>query len=418
MFFPKITKFLPFLIVLLSCELHAKEVTIGLNYPASGPYEIQGLAQERAADMAAEEINRQGGILGKQIKLIKKDTKSKPALSTTNVVDMIDKDGAQMIFGGSSSSVAISGGYAAKARDTLYFGTLTYSNATTGANGHTHMFRESYNAWMSAKLVSKYIKKVHKEKELFFVTADYTWGWSTENSIRKFSNTKDKNTHGRALVPFPGATEVDFKSALEAARLAVPDVLVLVLFGNDMAKALQLAAEMGLREKMTIMVPNLTLGMAQSAGPDAMEGVVGAVPWTWNIPYEYGFEKGKLFVENFAKRYDAYPSSSAASAYSILYQYKEAVERAGSFETAKVIKALEGHKYTALKDEQEWRKFDHQNIQTVYVAKGKPKADILKDKFQSDYFEIIDMMDGNKAARNQRQWKNDRFKANKSSVLH
>jgi ABC-type branched-subunit amino acid transport system substrate-binding protein len=185
-----------------------------------------------------------------------------------------------------------------------------------------------------------------------------------------------------------------------------------------MAKALKMAAEMGLREKMEIIVPNLTLGMAQSAGPEAMEGVVGAVPWTWNIPYEFGFEAGKKFVEAFAKRYDAYPSSSAASAYSILYQYKEAVERAGSFDTVKVQKALEGHKYTLLKDEQEWRKFDHQNIQTVYAVRGKSKEAILQDKFQSDYFEVLTSMNGKKAARNERQWKNDRFKANKSSVLN
>jgi ABC-type branched-subunit amino acid transport system substrate-binding protein len=331
---------------------------------------------------------------------------------------MIENDKAKMIFGGSSSAVAISGGYAAKARDTLYFGTLTYSNTTTGADGHTHMFRESYNAWMSAKLISKHIKKAHKGKELFFLTADYTWGWSTENSIRKFSNTKDKDKHGRALVPFPGASDSEFKEALEVAQSKAPDVLVLVLFGNDMAKALKMAAEMGLREKMEIIVPNLTLGMAQSAGPEAMEGVVGAVPWTWNIPYEFGFEAGKKFVEAFAKRYDAYPSSSAASAYSILYQYKEAVERAGSFDTVKVQKALEGHKYTLLKDEQEWRKFDHQNIQTVYAVRGKSKEAILQDKFQSDYFEVLTSMNGKKAARNERQWKNDRFKANKSSVLN
>jgi ABC-type branched-subunit amino acid transport system substrate-binding protein len=193
---------------------------------------------------------------------------------------------------------------------------------------------------------------------------------------------------------------------------------VLVLFGDDMAKALKMVTAMGLKKKMSIVVPNLTLGMAKSAGPEAMEGVVGALPWAWNIPEQYNYETGKKFVETFSKRYDAYPSSSAASAYSILYQYKDAVERAGSFETAKVRKALEGHKYSLLKDEQEWRAFDQQNIQTVYAVKGKTKEDILKDKYQSDYFEILTSMSGEKAARTQRQWKNDRFKANKSSILN
>lgn len=405
-------------LILCASNLHASEVVIGLNYPASGAYAVQGLAQERAADMAIEEINQKGGILGHQIKLLKKDTQSKPSLSTVNVINMIDEQGAKMIFGGSSSAVAISGGNAAKSRDTLYFGTLTYSNATTGKDGHTHMFRESYNAWMGAKVISQYLKKNFKDKNFFYVSANYTWGWSTEESIRKFSKTKDKKQHRNALVPFPGATESDFKEALEAAQRKSPDVLVLVLFGDDMAKALRMATEMGLKEKMAIVVPNLTLGMAQSAGAEAMEGVIGALPWAWNIPYQYNFNGGKKFVEDFAARYGAYPSSSAASAYSILYQYKDAVERAGTFETQKVKTALEGHKYTLLKDEQEWREFDHQNLQTVYAVKGKAKEDILKDKYQSDFFEVLSSMDGNKAARTKREWKSARFKANKSSVLN
>lgn len=84
--------------------------------------------------------------------------------------------------------------------------------------------------------------------------------------------------------------------------------------------------------------------------------------------------------------------------YSILHQYKDAVERAGSFDTTAVTKALEGHSFTLLKDEQTWRSFDHQNVQTVYGVKGKPQAEVLKDKFKADYFEIISTMSGEEAA--------------------
>jgi len=127
----------------------ANEVTIGLNYPETGPYNVQGLAQMQAAEMAVDEINKSGGILGKNIKLVKRDTQSKAPVSTSNVEELIDKEGAQMVLGGSSSAVAIAGGKAAKSRDKLYFGTLTYSNATTGKAGQTHMFRECNSAWMT-----------------------------------------------------------------------------------------------------------------------------------------------------------------------------------------------------------------------------------------------------------------------------
>ena len=182
----------------------AAVVKIGLNYPKTGPYSVQGLAQLRAAEMAVEEINQSGGILGQNIKLVVRDSKSKADLAKKNVEDLIDNEGVEMVFGGSSSAVAIAGGKAAKSRGKLYFGTLTYSNSTTGVQGHRYIFRECYNAWMGAKVLSEYLKEHFSGKRYFYVTADYTWGWTTEASIRKFSRTLDRKRHKRFLTPFPG----------------------------------------------------------------------------------------------------------------------------------------------------------------------------------------------------------------------
>jgi ABC-type branched-subunit amino acid transport system substrate-binding protein len=392
------------IILAFAVAADAADVRIGLNYPKTGPYSVQGLAQLRAAEMAAEEINTTGGVLGRTIVLVTRDSKSKADLAKQNVEDLVDQEGVQMIFGGSASSVAIAGGKAAKSRGKLYFGTLTYSNATTGVEAHKFIFRECYNAWMGAKVLSEYLKEHYSGKRYFYITADYTWGWTTEQSIRKFSRSLDKKRHKRVLTPFPGAADSDFREALTKASTSRAEVLVLVLFGKDMAKAVRIATNMGLKNRMDIVVPNLTLGMAESGGPEAMEGVVGATPWFWKVPYLYNYPKGKEFVDKFVEKYNTYPSTSAASAYTILYQYKDAVERAGTFETKAVISALEGHKYTSLKDEQLWRDFDHQTIQTVYAVKCKSAADVKKSKFKQDYFEIMKKMDGDRAARSKERW--------------
>ena len=396
--------FLLTILLAISTGASAAVVKIGLNYPKTGPYSVQGLAQLRATEMAVEEINQSGGILGRKIELVVRDSKSKADLAKKNVEDLIDNEGVEMILGGSSSAVAIAGGNAAKSRGKLYFGTLTYSNATTGEEGHKYIFRECYNAWMGAKVLSEYLKEHFSGKRYFYVTADYTWGWTTEASIRKFSRTLDRKRHKQVLTPFPGATHQNFQEALAKAASSRAEVLVLVLFGKDMADAVKLATEMGLKKKMSIVVPNLTLGMAESAGPKAMEGVVGALPWSWNVPYTYNYARGMAFVDDYGNKFKSYPSTSAASAYTIMYQYKEAVERAGGFDTKAVIAMLEGHKYTLLKDEQVWRAFDHQSIQTVYAVRCRPEAQVLKDKFKQDYFEIIKAMPGEKAARSEDRW--------------
>ena len=402
------------ILLAISTGASAAVVKIGLNYPKTGPYSVQGLAQLRAAEMAVEEINQAGGILGRNVELVVRDSQSKADLAKKNVEELIDNEGVEMIFGGSSSAVAIAGGKAAKSRGKLYFGTLTYSNATTGVQGHKYIFRECYNAWMGAKVLSEYLKEHFSGKRYFYVTADYTWGWTTEASIRKFSRTLDRKRHKRVLTPFPGATRKNFQEALKKAASSRAEVLVLVLFGKDMADAVKLATEMGLKKKMSIVVPNLTLGMAASAGPKVMEGVVGALPWSWKVPFTYNYTKGMAFVEDFGIKYKSYPSTSAASAYTIMYQYKEAVERAGGFDTKEVIAMLEGHKYTLLKDEQVWRAFDHQSIQTVYAVRCKPEAQVLKDKYKQDYFEIIKAMAGEKAVRSKDRWARTR----KATGLH
>jgi branched-chain amino acid transport system substrate-binding protein len=397
----------------------ARTVKIGLNYPQTGPFATQGEAQRNAALLAIEEINDQGGILDRRIQLVTKDTQSKPVVSKKNVFEFIDKDKCEMIFGGSSSAVAIAGGKAAKSRDKLYFGTWTYSNATTGTEGHKYMFRECPNAWIAAKGMANYLMKEKlSTKKFFYITADYTWGHTTEESLRTFSGTTNLKRHRRIYTPFPGATYKDFSNALSMAKVAKPQVLVVVLFGKDLIRALTMIEEMGLKEKFqAILVPAVTIGLAVDAGPKVMEGIISTVSWSWNIPYKYNFDKGKKFVEKYAERYHSYPSAPAGSAYTILHQYKEAVERAGTFDTKSVIKALENHEYVSLKDKQQWRAFDHQSVQTIYVVSCRKAEETQKDKFKQNYFKILDTLSGNEAARSKKLWQKTRKAADKSPEL-
>ncbi len=403
------------LVFVSAVSVHA-EVIIGLNYPKTGPYSVQGLDQHRAATLAISEINKAGGILGQKINLLVSDSKSKVDVSTKNVNGHFDK-GAKMVFGGSASSVAIASGKVAEQRDKLFFGTLTYSTATTGKEGRKHLFRECFDAWMAAKAIGSHLKENFSGKKYFYITADYTWGHTTEASVRTISNTSDVKKHRGVKTPFPGAKDKDFKKALSFAKLVKPDVLVLVLFGKDMTAAVRIATAMGLKKKMQLVAPNLTLGMAEGGGAKVMEGVIGALPWTWKVPYQYNYPRGKKFVEAFAAKYNRYPSTSGASAYTILYEYKAAIERAKSFDTAAVIKALEGHKYTLLKDQQEWRAFDHQSIQTVYAVVGNPAPVVNKDKFKLDYFKILSSISGDKSAITRQEWNASRVKAGKPTKL-
>ena len=95
---------------------NADTVKIGLNYPKTGPYSVQGLDQWRAAELAVAEINAAGGILGKNVEIAWRDSQSKADLSTANVTELIDNEGVKMVLGGSSSGVAVATGKVCQAK--------------------------------------------------------------------------------------------------------------------------------------------------------------------------------------------------------------------------------------------------------------------------------------------------------------
>src|SRR5690606_33125435 len=109
--------------------------------------------------------------------------------------------------------------------------------------------------------------------------------------------------------------------------------------------------------------------------------------------------------------------SSAASAYSIVHQWADAVARARSLDSEALIKALEGHRYSLLKDQQEWRAFDHQNVQTVYAASVKPRDEAMKDPLKQDYLEIVHRLSAAEAAPSLAEWQAERRAAGQPPTL-
>lgn len=399
-----------------SITLAADSIKLGLLHPTTGRYKAEGYEQAQGALLAVEEINQSGGLLGKPLELLMADTASKVEHAATASHELLAQ-GAEVLLGGISSDVVIEIGQTAAEQHVLYLPTLGTANEITEEKGNRYLFREYASAHMTAQALAFYLNQNIQDKKLFFVTADYSWGNSTEASIRTFTHTTDTASHPGVKVPFPRPRQQDLQAALDSAAASDADILILVQFGEDMATALELADSMDLKEHMQIVVPNLTESMAASAGASLMENVVGTTPWTWSVPYQYGYPRGKAFVEDYVERFHQYPGSVAAAAYDSIYQYRDAASRAGTTNSDRVIKALEDHSYSLLKDPQQWRAFDHQNIQSVYVVRGKPRDTVMQSELRSDYFEILLNVPGNSTARSQDEWLEIRQQAGKAGHL-
>ncbi len=393
-----------------------RTVAVGLNYAKTGPNSVSGLDQWRAANLAIEEINSNGGLRGKQIKLFWTDSKSKVDLTRTHVRELIDERGCQMIFGGSTSPVATVAAEICQTKRVPYFSTFAYADGITGVDAHRFSFRECNNSRSAAMALGAHLAEHFAGKKLLYITSGDTFGHQTEAILRSQSGTEDFEVH-KGTVIAAQATDTEIKQACNFANLVKPDLLVLVLTGETLERALREATAQGLKAKLQIATPHLNLGLAERSGPAVMEGVLGTLPWCWQVPYQYDYQPGRNFVTQFKARYGRYPSSSGASTYTVLQQWKEAVERADSFAGEDVVKALEGHSFELLKGEQSWRGWDHQALQSIYVVRCKQSAEVRKDPLGLDFFELLGSMDAERAFQSKSEWNELRSKAGRSGEL-
>jgi branched-chain amino acid transport system substrate-binding protein len=370
-------------------------VLFGINVPLSGAYSEQGEDELKAYRLAINIINEKGGVLGKKIVYSVKDTQTDADVAHENVGSLIE-EGAIMITGGSSSAVAIAQSEECQKAGIVFMAALTHSNDTTGENAHRHCFRWYNNGHQTAKAMSQtLIDKFGKDAKYAFLYADYTWGKTVQQSMQKVIEGAGSTT----ILNLPTTLGTkSFLSSLLKVKKTKPDVLVLVHFGADMVNCLKQAHKLKLREEMEIVVPLMELHMAHDVGPEIMQGIITSMCWYHGLSDR--FEGSKQFVEAFEKEYNKKPGNAAAAAWVDIFQYVDAVERAGSFDHIEVIKALEGHTFTLLGDEEYWRDWDHQGIHPTYVAVGKSPKD---SKNEWDLFTIIDAKRGEDVARTRKE---------------
>jgi len=363
------------------------DVTLGFNVPQTGPYAEEGMDELRAQELAVEHLNGGGdggmmntfsskalkgnGILGKQVKFVTGDTQTKSDAARASAKSMIEKDGALMINGGSSSGVAIAVQGLCQEAGVIFMAGLTHSNDTTGKDKKANGFRHFFNGYMSGAALAPVLANAYgTDRRAYHLTADYTWGWTQQESIAAATEATGWETVNNVLTPLAAT---DFSSYITPVLNSGADVLVLNHYGGNMVNSLTNAIQFGLRDKMVngkqfeIVVPLYSELMAAGAGEN-VQGVIGSMNWNWQLQDE----GTKAFVQSFGQKYGRPPSNSAHTCYVQTLLYADACERAGTFNPCGVVEALEGFEFDGLGNGPTlYRADDHQCFKDVLVMKGK-----------------------------------------------
>ena len=368
-------------------EPTGSSVTLGFNVPQTGPYAEEGMDELRAQELAVQHLNGEGdggmlntfsskalqgnGILGKKVGFVTGDTQTKSDAARASAKAMIEKDGAIMINGGSSSGVAVAVQGLCQDAGIIFMAGLTHSNDTTGKDKKANGFRHFFNAYMSGAALAPVLAKAYgTDRRAYHLTADYTWGWTQQESIAAATEAQGWETVENVLTPLAAT---DFSSYIAPVLNSGADVLVLNHYGGNMVNSLTNAVQFGLLDKQVngkdfqIVVPLYSELMAAGAGAN-VRGVYGSMNWNWQLPDE----GTKAFVKSFGEKYGRPPSNSAHTCYVQTLLYADAVERAGSFNPCAVVEALEGFEFDGMGNGPTlYRADDHQCFKDVLVMKGK-----------------------------------------------
>ncbi|WP_212523887.1 substrate-binding protein [Actibacterium sp. MT2.3-13A] len=362
-------------------------VTLGFNVPQTGPYADEGADELRAYELAVEHLNGGGdggmmntfsskalqgnGILGKKVEYVTGDTQTKSDAARASAKSMIEKDGAIMITGGSSSGVAVAVQGLCQEAGVIFMAGLTHSNDTTGKDKKANGFRHFFNAYMSGAALAPVLAKMYgNDRKAYHLTADYTWGWTQEESIVAATEALGWTTVNTVKTPL---AQTDFSAYITPILQTDADVLVLNHYGGNMVNSLTNAVQFGLRDRIVngkqfeIVVPLYSRLMARGAGEN-VKGIFGSTNWHWSLQ-DAG---SQAFVKSFGTKYGFPPSQAAHTCYVQTLLYADAVERAGSFNPCAVAEALEGYDFDGLGNgPTHYRAADHQCFKDVLVVRGK-----------------------------------------------
>ena len=258
----------------------ADAVRIGLDNPLTGTYAAPGKNELVGCQMALDEINAKGGILGRPVELIVEDSTSGDAgAAVQKARKLIESDKVDFLLGNVNSALALAMAQVSNEKGILHIVPGGHTDAITGSSCHWNVFRVCNTTQMEANAVASALVKEYGKK-FYYITPDYAFGHTLEAGMVKAIAALGGEKVGGDLVPLGS---VDFSSYLIKAQAANPDVIIFLTQGDDMLNALKQAVQFGLQNKVHLAGAQQEMEPLEGLPPEARIGT-WVMEWYWNQP--------------------------------------------------------------------------------------------------------------------------------------
>lgn len=345
-----------------------------------GEYGFKGI------NLAVEEANMAGGVLGRKIELIAEDSVN-PQTAVTKAQKLVERDKVVCLIGEISSASGLAIGDQAQRYKIPFFNTGCNSDALRGANCRRYMFHIEGCNTMYTKTIGTWQlqKNLIKDARWYFLTADYAFGHDLYRVSSRFLEQNGGVLVNNDYVP---TNTMDYSAYILKIRRAKPDFVYLNLAGVDQTTFLKQYREYGLPYKLAGGVMDTLPFWA--AGLDNLSG-----HWQSLWYHEIDVPAAREFANRFIIRFGYPPENQAWGDYVGTRIVLQTIAETKSTNAQKIVAHLEkGAEFDLLKARKgTFRSWDHQLLQEMYVVKVKNKAN---SKNRWDIFDVIEAVPGAK----------------------
>ena len=361
-------------------------VKLGLDNPLTGTYAALGKNELYGCQLAIEQINAKGGILGRKAELLVEDSTSGDAGTTVQKArKLIDRDQVNFLIGNINSALALAMAAVAYEKGVFMIDPGGHTDAITGETCHWNVFRVCNPTQTEANAVAGTLIRDFGKK-WYYITPDYAFGHTLEAGMIKAASKLGGVRVGGALTPL-GTT--DFSSYLISAQAAKPDVIIFLVQGDDQVNALKQAVQFGLEKRFHLAGAQGELEPQEGLPPEARIGT-WVFEWYWKQP---GVPHVDKFVADIKKMSGRVPTARTWFGYASTWTCALAANGAKSLEAVKMAKFLQGYhlppEVALMPNGAFYRAGQNQLIGDLYVGHAQSHGSA-----PDDLFKVTDVVKG------------------------
>ena len=320
-------------------------------------------------ELAVEEINAKGGVLGKKLEVISRDDGATPGDAVRVANELVTREGVNIIAGTFLSHIGLAVTEFAGKEKVFFLAAEPLTDKITWQNGNKYTFRLRASTYMQVAMLMP-AALAAKKKRWAIIYPNFEYGQSAATWFKEMLKKAQPDVEF-VTEQAPPLGKVDAGAVVQAIDDAKPDAIFNVLFGPDLAPFVREGTTRGLFEGRT--VASLLTGEPEyliPLGEETPEGwIVTGYPWE-----QINDPKHKAFVEAYRARFKDTPRLGSLLGYVVGYMVRDIVEKAGSVDTEKLIAALEDMRFDTIVGPVTMRGVDNQSTLGIWVGETTLKG--------------------------------------------